>query len=471
MGRRLRGGHRFPRFRGEPQGEFGECPPPERAIVFLRGGIYIKSQTQRTEFQVELPPLVEPGDHVKTGAIIARDDQRISTPIHSPISGEVTALEQRTHPGGGKAQAAIIEADGKDEWELLPTVADPGGLEAEELQRLLYEAGVTDGGNSGFPTRFNSSPAEPDDIEYFIINAVDDEPYLRGNGALLAQDIGKFIAGAELMRRALGEVEVHLAIGKDSRGLMAQIKERAPHWLKVASLPPRYPQGDEEPLIRSILGMEVPPGGLSIDVGVVVQDVVHVLAASEAVHEGRPFISVPLAVGGPGASRPGIYKVRIGTPLSQILRAEDGSRVIIDGVLRGFPVEDLEAPISRRTRGTAALRGPTARLLAWSDPGFAQDSYTRAFLALPWLERRADFGLHGPERPCVKCGFCFDACPAGIAPAMIAEYAAHELFDEAESLNIFSCIECGLCAYVCPAKLPLLEGIRSGKRKIWEAKG
>jgi len=208
-----------------------------------------------------------------------------------------------------------------------------------------------------------------------------------------------------------------------------------------------------------------------VEIGVVVQDVVHVLAAYEAVYEGKPFISVPLAVGGSGVERPGVYRVRVGTPLSALLPARDGVRVIIDGPLRGFPVEDPETPVLRSTRGVVALVPPVARFLAWSEPGFARESFTKVFLALPWLPRRADFGLHGPERPCVKCGFCLDACPRGLAPALLAEYAAHELLDEAEELNILACIECGLCAYVCPSKIPLLTQIRAGKRKIWEARG
>ncbi|MFQ6033519.1 MAG: hypothetical protein ACE5KR_01505, partial [Candidatus Bipolaricaulia bacterium] len=151
MGRRLRSGHRFPRFQGEPRGEIGEHPPPERASVFLRQGGFVRSQTQRRELWAEPAPLVEPGERVEAGTIIARDDEKLSTPIHSPVSGKVAAIEERPHPWGGKAKAVIIEADGKDKWELLDH-RDPEKLEAEELQRILYEAGVTDGGNGGFPT-------------------------------------------------------------------------------------------------------------------------------------------------------------------------------------------------------------------------------------------------------------------------------------------------------------------------------
>jgi electron transport complex protein RnfC len=59
-----------------------------------------------------------------------------------------------------------------------------------------------------------------------------------------------------------------------------------------------------------------------------------------------------------------------------------------------------------------------------------------------------------------------DVCPQNLVPALLGKYSANGLLSEAQALDIFACIECGLCAYVCPSKIPLLEQIREGKRKI-----
>ncbi len=467
----FRGGHRFPVFEGESSGKIERLPLPKRVYVPLRQGILARGQTQRRELQPELKPTVAEGDRVKAGTILAQSDKEISTPLHAPISGTVVEVAKKPHPWGGKAPTVVIESDGRDEWELLE-VAEPEGLTAEELQEVLYRAGVTDGGDAGFPTKFNSSPIAPEKVERLLIAAVDDEPFVRFNTALLAHGLEHFLKGLEVMRRALGEVRTHLALSfardHTERDLIKRIVAESPDWLEVHLLPPRYPQGRAELLIRVLFGREVPPGGLPTDIGVVVQDVPHVLAAYEAVYERKPFIERVIALAGSGLSRPMLLRLRVGTPLQEVLedRLLPESRVLIESALSGFEVQDLEAPVLRNTCAVIALQGPRKRLLAWTAPGFRYASFTRVFLSMPALAKRADFGLHGPERPCIKCGFCLDACPQGLAPNFLGEYAAHKVHDELEELNIFACIECGLCSYVCPSKLPLLEQIRTGKRAL-----
>lgn len=472
----FRGGHRFPAFEGEPSGKIERLPLPKRVYVPLRQGIMPWGQTHRREFQPELKPAIAEGERVKAGAIIAQSDEEIATPLHAPISGTVVEITKKPHPWGGEAPAVVIESDGQDDWERLGITKEPEELTAEELQEIFYRAGVTDGGDTGFPTEFKTSPLAPERVERLLIAAVDDEPFVRFNTALLAHGLEHFLKGLELMRRALGGVETHLALSfardHTERELIKRIVAESPDWLEVHLLPPRYPQGRAEPLIRALFGREVPPGGLPSDVGVVVQDVAHVLAAYEAVYEGKPFIERVIALAGSGLARPMLLRVRMGTPLREVL-AEwllPGSRVLVESALSGFEVQDLEAPVVRNTRAVIALRGPRKRLLAWTDPGFRHASFTRVFLAMPALAKRADFGLHGPERPCIKCGFCLDVCPQELAPNFLGEYAAHEVRDELEELNILACIECGLCSYVCPSKLPLLEQIRAGKRALAGAK-
>jgi electron transport complex protein RnfC len=62
--------------------------------------------------------------------------------------------------------------------------------------------------------------------------------------------------------------------------------------------------------------------------------------------------------------------------------------------------------------------------------------------------------------PCIRCAWCFEACPTRIQPATLLEAAQCEDMALAEKAGLRSCIECGICQYVCPSRLPLLRGIR-----------
>jgi electron transport complex protein RnfC len=63
--------------------------------------------------------------------------------------------------------------------------------------------------------------------------------------------------------------------------------------------------------------------------------------------------------------------------------------------------------------------------------------------------------------PCVRCGWCVDACPTGVHPAFVLEAAQRSDRALAESFGLAACIGCGICTYVCPSRLPLLRAIRT----------
>ena len=74
-----------------------------------------------------------------------------------------------------------------------------------------------------------------------------------------------------------------------------------------------------------------------------------------------------------------------------------------------------------------------------------------------------------PERPvvpepCIRCAWCFEACPTLIHPAFILDAAQRRDMKMAERAGIGACIECGICAHVCPSRLPLLKAIRELRR-------
>ncbi|MBN1541192.1 hypothetical protein JW992_03530, partial [candidate division KSB1 bacterium] len=61
-------------------------------------------------------PIVQAGAQVRVGDLLAEAGGFVSVPVHAPISGTVTAVEERPHPLGNQVLSVIIEGDGEDDW-------------------------------------------------------------------------------------------------------------------------------------------------------------------------------------------------------------------------------------------------------------------------------------------------------------------------------------------------------------------
>jgi electron transport complex protein RnfC len=83
---------------------------------------------------------------------------------------------------------------------------------------------------------------------------------------------------------------------------------------------------------------------------------------------------------------------------------------------------------------------------------------------------RADFAprLAAEELPCIRCGDCASACPAGLLPQEIHRAVVAGDDAAAVRLGVFDCIDCGCCDFVCPSQIPLAWRFREGRRRARE---
>ena len=71
---------------------------------------------------------------------------------------------------------------------------------------------------------------------------------------------------------------------------------------------------------------------------------------------------------------------------------------------------------------------------------------------------------------CIRCGKCVSACPMYLMPTSIFQHYEKGDVAGCERLRAYDCVECGACTYVCPAKIPLVQGIRSAKQRVMDAR-
>jgi electron transport complex protein RnfC len=68
------------------------------------------------------------------------------------------------------------------------------------------------------------------------------------------------------------------------------------------------------------------------------------------------------------------------------------------------------------------------------------------------------------EMPCIRCGDCADACPAGLQPQRLLRALLAQRPSAALAEGLVDCSECGACDLACPSRIPLRARFVDAKR-------
>ena len=384
-------------------------------------------------------PLVKVGDAVKLGQKIG-DGEGVCSPVHAPVSGTVTAVEQMTVPGGRQCVCVAIENDGKDtpDPSIKPRTTHKG-MSAAELADIVREAGICGMGGAAYPTN-SKILSTAGKTETLLINACECEPYITSDDTVMCTWPEQVILGARIVADVIGAKHTVIAVEDNKAEAVEALRSKlgGNEDIEVRVLPTRYPQGAKKQLILAVTGREVAPGART---GALF-NVTTIYSICRAVYEGLPLTEKVVTVTGEGANEPKNVIVRIGTPLEGLLKfaggmKEETCKVVCGGPMMGTAQGDLSVPV---VKGTNAV-------LCLTDPAPAAENPT-----------------------CIRCGKCIKACPMGLQPLQLYRYVNAGMKDELERFNLEDCMECGCCSYVCPGRLPLVETFKAGKKLLKEGK-
>ena len=382
-------------------------------------------------------PVVQVGDTVKVGQKIGEAAGFISSPVHSSVSGTVTAIETRLHATRGECLSVVIQSDGKNTLhESVQPHKDLDSLTPDEIVDIVREAGIVGMGGAGFPTSVKLKPPKP--IDTILLNGCECEPLLTADHRVLLEYADDVIFGLKAIIKTVGAEKGIIVIedNKPDAIELLQAKTADISDIDVVVAKTKYPQGAEKMLIKRVMGRQVPRGGLPADVGCVVSNISTTKAIADVIQTGMPLVERVVTVTGERLKKPGNYIVKIGTNTKDLIDycggiTGDDVTIKAGGPMMGFVLSDTNVPI---------MKGSNGIIVVDTD--------------------------HTAEQPCIKCGRCVDVCPMELSPLYYAKYADEQNWQGMKDMNVMDCLECRCCEYICSSKIPLVSKIKAGKNAV-----
>ena len=390
-------------------------------------------------------PVVNRGDKVKVGTLIAEANGFVSAPIYSSVSGTVLKVDTAIDATGYRKPAIYINVEG-DEWEesidrseTLETLDKHPELTPEEIVNRIKVAGVTGMGGAGFPTFIKLCPPPTAKAECVILNGVECEPYITSDYRLMMEHADEILVGLDLLMKGAKVERGYIGIEDNKPEAIKLFEQKTANdpRIEIVALAKKYPQGGEKQLVDAVINRQVPaPPAIPVNVGAIVQNVGTAYAVYQAVMKNKPLFERYTTVTGKQLKNPGNFLVRMGTPMRELIdlcggMPEGDNKVLAGGPMMGKSVVSTDVTVCKGTNSITILTDADAH-------------------------RKA-------AQPCIRCGKCVSACPMGLEPYLLATLSSFKEWERLEAEQVTSCISCGSCQFTCPSHRPIVDNILQGK--------
>ncbi|EKD52144.1 MAG: hypothetical protein ACD_62C00094G0005, partial [uncultured bacterium] len=309
---------------------------------------------------------------------------------------------------------------------------------------------IVGAGGGGFPAHIKLKAS----VDTVLANGSECEPLLNTDKTLMIRHADQVVTGVALAMKTTGAKQGIIAVkGHYTDVVNALTKALDPKQnIHIHKLQNYYPAGDEFLTVYDATKRIIPEGGLPLNVGVVVSNVLSLYQMTDAVN-GKPVTERMVTITGE-VEKPCVVKVPIGTPYTTLLalagRITTDNPVVIDGgPMMGNIVDDLSLGIAKTCSGVLVL----------PRDHFVVRAKTLSVGQMIKLSKAA----------CCQCFRCTDLCPRNLLGHAIFPHATMRTIDynlSEPTQNItsaFLCSQCGMCEMVA------CDVMRLSPKKIYAA--
>ena len=389
----------------------------------------------------ESKPIVEVGQNVKCGSVLASPTDNSSAFVYSPVSGNVVRVDKRLNSFGQECIMVEIAPSLKNVNLYFKPLTEQ--TKANLFGRLV-ESGSIDTWGNRFPSYKKYLSANIRKAQTLIIKLYDSDGFVLSNRAIANAYPKEVLEGALLFNKLVNCDEIVFVLGKDYNGLLAKLKAELNaagtdiSRITFQKAARKYPSDESHLLAKRFARKTVKIEHNVEDFGVFIESAQTCLNFYNAVYKNEPTISSVYTINGTTFNSPAVVNVLNGTKALDVFSV--------------YKIKNTEKFDSYSIGGAMA--------------GLAQTSF-EAELPLGQTSLISfESGACGTEMACINCGKCTKVCPTRLEPMALDVFAQEKDFGRAKKCGAEACINCGACSFVCPAKRNLAQRISDMKDSI-----
>ena len=381
--------------------------------------------------------LVQKGDYVNKGSIVARRKGTFKIPLVSSVSGTVVGFEEHLCYTGKMVKCIKIENDFKDSELNIKKNRKLSNISKKEFIELIKEKGIIGMGGAGFPTyaKYDSKRK----INVLIVNAVECEPYITADQILSLNFSEEILEAIDAILEINEIEEAYIAVKNTNQALIDELNNHIGTYpkIKLALLDDIYPMGWERMIVKKIMNEDYDL--LPIELGVVINNISTIYAIYGALKFNRALTERTVTFAGDMLKVPQNVVVKVGTPVKEVIESIEGCKnkkdllFVAGGPMMGFAMPSDDLIVTPNLNCILVLKKKEEKAIS-----------------------------------CIRCGKCVSVCPVMLSPVLIKDNPNN--IPELKKLHVEKCIECGSCSYICPSGLSIRECVKLAKEKIKDVK-